>query len=278
MTSVDRARAPLAEQRHALILAEVSRNGAARVSDFTTLLAVSEMTIRRDLDALAKRGLLTKVHGGATVVASGKSDEPGFEAKSSREQPEKQLIAERAAALVQPNTAIGLTGGTTTWALAAQLVDVPRLTVVTNSLRVAEVLHASTRSDQVVILTGGVRTPSDALVGPVAEATIRSLHVDLVFMGVHGIDAVAGLTTPNVGEAETNRAFAASAGRLIAVADHTKWGCMGLSQILPLREVDTWVVDELPADAAPLLKEHAPRLTVVTARRPPRGSESRRMP
>ena len=80
-----------------------------------------------------------------------------------------------------------------------------------------------------MILTGGVRTPSDALVGPVAVATIRSLHVDMLFMGVHGADAKAGLTTPNLMEAETNRAFTDSARHLVVLADHTKWGIVGLS-------------------------------------------------
>ena len=183
----------LAEQRQQLILREVRRSGAARVSELTELLGVSDMTIRRDLDALAHAGLVEKVHGGATVSTPLSANEPGFEAKSHQQIEEKEAIARAARALVEPGQAVGLTAGTTTWLLAHHLVDVPGLTVVTNSLQVANVLHAERRPDLIVILTGGVRTPSDALVGPLAVATLRSLHVDLLFMGVARHDGRRGL-------------------------------------------------------------------------------------
>ena len=95
-----------------------------------------------------------------------------------------------------------------------------------------------------MVLTGGIRTPSDGLVGPIAVHAIRSLHVDLVIMGVHGIDERAGLTTPNLLEADTNRAFVESARRLVVIADNTKWGVVGLSQIAPLSAVDTLLIDD----------------------------------
>lgn len=234
----------LAPQRQARILDAVRRAGAVRVSDLTRLLGVSDMTIRRDLDALAGQGLIAKVHGGATALQGPSTEEPGFEVKSVRELGEKRAIARRAAHLIQPGSAIALTAGTTTWTMAGYLAEVPRLTIVTNSIRVAEVLQQQQRPDQTVVLTGGVRTPSDALVGPVAVSAIRSLHVDLAVMGVHGVDPRAGLTTPNLMEAETNRAFCAAARRLVVVADHTKWGVVGLSQIAPLAEVDVLVTDD----------------------------------
>src|SRR6266536_1683245 len=139
-----------------------------------------------------------------------------------------------AAEFVEPGTAVAVTAGTTTHALAHYLARVPELTVVTNSLPVAEVLDASGRPDQTVVLSGGIRTPSDALVGPVAVRAIRSLHVDWAFMGVHGIHPDAGFTSPNLLEAETNRAVLASARRLVVLADHTKWEVVGLSTIASL--------------------------------------------
>jgi DeoR/GlpR family transcriptional regulator of sugar metabolism len=115
-----------------------------------------------------------------------------------------------------------------------------------------------------VILTGGVRTPSDALVGPVAVATIRSLRVEMFFMGVHGADARAGLTTPKLMEAETNRAFSDSARHLVVLADHTKWGIVGLSQIAALSDVATFVTDNgLPPDAQGTLAIRAGELLVA---------------
>ncbi len=240
----------LAGQRQARILEEVRRLGGVRVSSLTRLLGVSDMTIRRDLEALATHGLIEKVHGGATAVAEHSTDEPGFEAKSYRQQTEKEAIAAAATDLIQPGGAIGVTAGTTTWALAAHLTDIPGLTVVTNSVPVAQRLHQSPRTDQTVVLTGGVRTPSDALVGPVAVTTIRSLHLDMVLMGVHGIDERGGFTTPNLVEAETNRAFVAAARTLAVLADHTKWGVVGLSSIAALSDASVLVTDDGIDDVA----------------------------
>lgn len=235
----------LAAVRQARILDEVRKAGGVRVSDLTEILGVSDMTVRRDLDSLDRKGLLTKVHGGATAIETASAVEPGFEAKMVRARLEKEAIAAHAAKLIQPGMAIAITAGTTTWALAPHLAAIPNLTVVTNSLKVAEVLYDQSRPDLTVVLTGGLRTPSDGLVGPIAVQAIRSLHVDLVVMGVHGIDAKAGLTTPNLLEAETNRAMVECARRLVVVADHTKWGVVGLAFIAPLSAVDTLLTDDL---------------------------------
>ena len=109
-----------------------------------------------------------------------------------------------------------------------------------------------------VILTGGVRTPSDALVGPVADATLASLRVDRTYLGVHGLDA-AGLTTPNLAEAATDRALMACAAATTVLADHTKWGVVGLARIAPLDDVDTLLTDDaLPADARRHLTDDHP--------------------
>jgi DeoR/GlpR family transcriptional regulator of sugar metabolism len=254
----------LASQRQAIILEQVRLQGAVRVSDLTDMLGVSDMTIRRDLDALARRGGIEKVHGGATLVGMSSAAEPGFEMKSQREQPEKDGIAGRAATLVAPGSAIGVGAGTTTWALTRLLVDVPNLTVVTNSIPVADMLHRAKRSDQTVVLTGGIRTRSDALVGPVAVSVIRSLHLDLLFLGTHGMDERGGLTSPNLMEAETNRAFIEAARRLCVVADHTKWGVVGLSSFARLDEVDVLVTDSGIDDAARSVLEEAVGQLVVT--------------
>ena len=254
----------LARQRQERILEAIRANGAARVVELTQLLGVSDMTIRRDLEALASRGLVEKVHGGATAVAERSADEPGFEAKSFREQAEKEAIAVAAAGLVRPGNAVAVTAGTTTWALARHLGQIPELTVVTNSLQVAEVLWRLGRSDLQVLLAGGLRTPSDALVGPIAGSTIRALHLDVLFMGVHGMDENAGFTSPNLMEAEVNRAFVRSARRLVVVADHTKWGVVGLSTIAALDEADVLVSDDkLPDDARGVLEQHVGELLVV---------------
>ncbi|MEU6762237.1 DeoR/GlpR family DNA-binding transcription regulator [Streptomyces sp. NPDC046853] len=273
----------LAEQRRALILDEVRRRGGVRVNELTRKLGVSDMTVRRDLDALARQGVLEKVHGGAVPVVEASTHEPGFEAKSGLELNAKEDIARTAASLVAPGTAIALSGGTTTYALAHHLLDVPDLTVVTNSVRVADVFHSAQRTSgrrqgaATVVLTGGVRTPSDSLVGPVADQAIGALHFDVLFLGVHGISAEAGLSTPNLAEAETNRRLVQSARRVIVVADHTKWGTVGLSSFATLEQVDTLVTDAgLPTEARAEISEHLRRLVVTDEPAEP-GPERRGM-
>jgi DeoR/GlpR family transcriptional regulator of sugar metabolism len=255
----------LAPQRQARILEEVRRAGGVRVSELTVLLGVSDMTIRRDLDQLSAAGAIQKVHGGA-VLGSRVSEEPAFEAKSGVAQPAKEAIAARAAQLIAPGTAVALSAGTTTWALARHLAAVPALTVVTNSTAVADAIAASENSKQTVILTGGVRTPSAALVGQVADVTIRSLHFDQLFLGVHGMDPVAGFTTPNLAEAETNRSLIERAQAVIVLADSSKWSVVGLADYGPLSTADVLITDDnLPEQARRVLEEAVGQLIVVPA-------------
>ena len=254
----------LARQRQTVILERVREDGGVRVVELARDLGVSDMTVRRDLELLANRGLIEKVHGGATSRPGSALFEPGFAAKSSLQQAEKEAIADAAVALVAPGTAIGISAGTTTYALARRLVDLADLTVVTNSVPVADVLHRAGRRDQTIILTGGVRTPSDALVGPFAVAALRTIHLDQVFMGVHGIDPRSGFTTPNVLEADTDRALVASARRLVVVADSSKWGVIGISSIARLVEADTLVTDSgLSAEAREIAAEQVRELVIA---------------
>jgi len=258
----------LARQRQALILDRVRQVGAVRVADLVRELEVSDMTVRRDLEVLHEQGLLEKVHGGATAPSGLASYEPAFITKSALQQAEKAAIAAAAARLVEPGMALALSAGTTTYALAGLIATIPGITVVTNSLQVSEVLNRARRQDQTVILTGGVRTPSEALVGPFAVAQLRSVHLDIVFMGVHGMDAKAGFTCPNLMEAETDRALIEAGRRLVVVADHSKWGLVGIASIARLDQADVLATDSgMPPEVLAILEEAVPE--VIVAQVPP---------
>jgi DeoR/GlpR family transcriptional regulator of sugar metabolism len=257
----------LARQRQERILEEVRAHGGARVSDLVELLDVSDMTVRRDIEALARRGLVARVHGGATAVSARSAEEPGFDAKFLLQTAQKAAIARSAAAFVPPGASVAISAGTTTYAVALELREVPDLTVVTNSIPVADALHRQRRDGLTVLLTGGTRTPSDALVGPVAVAALRTLHVDWLFLGVHGVDERAGLTTPNLVEAETNRALIASARRVVVTADSTKWGVVGLSSMARLDDVDVLVTDDgLDPEAARVVRSRVGQLVLAPIR------------
>lgn len=250
-----------------MILERVREHGAVRVAELVGLLGVSDMTIRRDIERLSSDGLLERVHGGALALdGSRSSDEPGFSAKSLLQLAQKQAIARAAARHVEAGSSIGVSAGTTTYELARAVKDVPALTVVTNSIPVAQLLHESGAPGQTVVLTGGVRTPSDALVGPVAVSALRSLHVDILFLGAHGVDDRAGLTTPNLVEAETNRALVASARRVCVLADSSKWGTVGLSTFADLADVDLFVTDTaFPERAREAVRETVGSLEIAEA-------------
>ncbi|WP_405219797.1 DeoR/GlpR family DNA-binding transcription regulator [Agrococcus sp. Ld7] len=240
-------------ERRERILALLRREGAARVTDLARGLGVSAMTVRRDADRLVAEERVERVRGGIRIVRAGVVDEPAPLAKAGLHRDEKERIARVAATLVRPGTAVGIGAGTTTLALARLLADAPGVTIVTNSLPVALALPGR---DQVV-LTGGERTRSDALVGPVANRTAASIGLDALFLGTHGIDAERGCTAPNLAEAETNRALMAAARTTVVLADASKWGVQGLAAFAALEQLDALVSDATLPDASARLARRA---------------------
>jgi len=257
----------LAARRQSLILDEVNRLGAVRIADLAAALRVSDMTVRRDLAVLTHAGLVVKVHGGVTAIEqptqTGAVD-TGPVGRVTSEPAAKEAIAAEAARLVTPGATIGVSGGSTTMAFARLLVDVSGLTVVTNSLPLADLLYRGGRDDQTVILTGGVRTPSGVLVGPVAVESARRLHVGLSFVGAAGMDERLGFTSSDLLESELMRVMLEAGGRIVVLADHTKWGRVGLTSVARLDDADVLITDRLlPRDALTVLRRHI--ATVVTA-------------
>lgn len=252
----------LVTERRERILALTRANGTASIADLAAQLRVSEMTVRRDIDLLADEGVVERVRGGVRVRGALRA------VAAPATSPERRAIAEAAAALVQPGMAVGISGGPAALALARELVQVPELTVVTNALAVSDLFSPAERADapytQTVVLTGGVRTPSDALVGPVAVRALEHLHCDLVFLDVHGLDVQAGITTMNLLEAETNRALMAAAREVVVLADHTRWGVVGLTTVADLSDIDRLITDEgLGGDARAQLAAHVGTLQIA---------------
>ncbi len=229
----------LAAQRKALILDEVSLAGARKITDLAISLGVSEVTVRRDVEALAEQGLVDKVHGGVTANSLSSTVEPPFAFNSLKEQNAKDSMAQLAADLVKPGQAIALMGGSSVYALAKRLRDVPSITIVTNSVPVSDFFSQYPRADQTVVLTGGVRTPTDSLVGNITTEVFARFNLDLVFMGTHGMDTEFGFSSPNLVEADTNREVIRRAVKLVVLADHTKWGSRGFTSFADLPDADT---------------------------------------
>src|SRR5437016_8417450 len=232
----------LAAERRRLIAESIRSKGVVSVAQMADALGTTEITLRRDLRSMAREGLLVRTHGGAVLPAV-LGHEPSYTEKAQQAGDEKAVIARLAAKMVRPGDSIVLGPGTTTLALARLLVHSPELTVVTNSLLVAQALMEASRVE--VILTGGtLRRSIHALVGPSAEESVRALRASLAFMSGNGFTAERGLSTPSPLVAATDRAFASAAQQVVVLADHTKIGQDTMCQTVPVGRVQILITDD----------------------------------
>lgn len=249
-------------RRFVQILDLVAERGEVSLAELAENLGISPATARRDLADLADQHLVQRTHGG--VVALDQGSELPVELRDTKFQEAKQAIA-RAVARRIPHErhAVALSGGTTTARVAVELTRHPLLTIVTNSLTIAELAH--THPALRVVVTGGLLRPQSLeLVGTLAERTFGALNVGTAILGADGIAASAGVTTYDEIEARTNRAMVSSAERTIVVADGSKVGRLTLAQMVSLEEVDTLVTDA-SADPEELERIRAAGVEVVVA-------------
>jgi DeoR family transcriptional regulator, aga operon transcriptional repressor len=247
--------------RLSAILGQLGAGGAVDVNRLAKELGASPATIRRDLATLERQRLLERTHGGA--VAHAVSYELPLRYKGVRFAEEKRRIAAAAAATVAEGMAIGLTGGTTATEVARALASRPRLTIVTNALNIASELGV--RPNIKLIVTGGLaRSQTFELSGPIAEASLAGLTLDVAFIGVDGVDAKAGCTTHEEVEAHTNQVMIRHAQRAVLVADSSKIGKVTFARICPTRDVDELITDRAADPAAVrALTEAGVRVTLV---------------
>ncbi|MGW1974837.1 DeoR/GlpR family DNA-binding transcription regulator [Streptomyces sp. NPDC001889] len=223
----------------------VRANGAVSLRELARVVQTSEVTVRRDVRALEAEGLLDRRHGGA-VLPGGFTRESGFPQKSLSATAEKTAIADLAAGLVDEGEAIVVGAGTTTQELARRLARVPGLTVVTNSLLVAQALAHANRVE--VVMTGGtLRGSNYALVGSGAEQSLQGLRVSRAFLSGSGLTAERGLSTSNMLSASVDRALVQAAAEVVVLADHTKLGADTMFQTVPTDVITRLVTDEPPA-------------------------------
>ncbi len=251
------------------ILDLLSQQGNVDVEELVEALDVSAATVRRDLDSLADQQLLTRTHGGA-VPAAASYDLP-LRYKATRFVGAKAQIARTCAGLVQPGQVVGMNGGTTATEVARALVrrtdltGEPGVTVVTNALNIATEL-AVRRHIKIVVVGGVARPQSYELIGPLADAALSQINLDLMFLGVDAFDLEHGATAANEGEASVNRQLASRAARVVVPADHSKLGRSAFAGICGVDEIDLLVTDrQPPADIAAGLAEHDVEVVVADA-------------
>lgn len=243
----------LATERHGRILEHVQKKKTVTVAELSRLLDVSEVTVRKDLIKLEQEGLLSRVHGGASV-AHFLPLERSFTEKQGERVEEKARIARQALAHIQPGDTLILGAGTTTMELAKLLGQIPDLTIVTNAVNIAMELN-SHGAHHVILIGGEMRAKSFALVGPVAEDNLKKLSVSKCFIGADGIHEDDGLSTLSLAEGKANRIMMERSRKVYVLADHTKFGETHFSSFADLSDVDRIVTDRLDEQTLATFRE-----------------------
>jgi DeoR/GlpR family transcriptional regulator of sugar metabolism len=231
----------LTEKRHEDLLRLLQEQEVVQVAEAAQRFKVSMQTVRRDFKELQSQGLLRKVRGGAMLLPS-RSQEPLYTARAVSMLAEKQAIAEAAASLIQDGESIFLDLGTTTLEVAKRLDQHRSLTVVTNSIKIAQILVDS--PGILVYLTGGqLRAGEHSLSGIWTQQSLNSVYVDKAIVGAGGLAIDTGLTDFHMEEAAIRRMMIQRANQAIVVADSTKLGMTALVSVVPLQEIDVLVTD-----------------------------------
>ncbi|MDT5187852.1 MAG: DeoR family transcriptional regulator, fructose operon transcriptional repressor [Mycobacterium sp.] len=238
-----------AEERQDAIAAMVISRGRASVAELAKAYDVTTETVRRDLAALDKAGVVRRVHGGAVPVRALHLVEPGVGERESTRADYKDAIAAAATEFFPLSGAsVLLDAGTTTARIAALVPTDRELIVVTNSVPIAARL-AAIPSVSLQLLGGRVRGITQAAVGEQALRVLDTMRVDIAFIGTNAISARHGLSTPDSEEAAVKRAMVRCANYVVVAADSTKVGREDFVSFAPISSVDTLITDSEISDA-----------------------------
>lgn len=241
------------EERQEKISELLNGKSSIKVTELSGIFNVSESTIRRDLQEMEQKGLLTRTHGGA-VNTNRTSFEPSFKEKEDVHHDEKVSIAKAAAGMIEEGDTIILDSGTTAIEIAKNIPNF-NITVITNSIDIA--IELSGKENIELIITGGsIRKRTRAMVGHLAESTLKNFRVDKAFIGANGISIEEGVTTPNFDEAHIKKQMMNVSNKVILVADNSKFNEVSFSVICPIRVVSTIITDKgLKQEVIDQLKE-----------------------
>ncbi len=229
------------ERRREQILTYLSARDRTSVGDLSQILGVSEVTVRKDLDALEAQGVLTRVHGGAVVSGRGRL-ELYFAAREQEHLEEKRRIAQAAAGLIQSGQQIFLDASTTALQVARLIKDREELTVVTNGLYTALELNFCAGITTIVV-GGTMRHRSSSLVGSFTYPSLSRLRFDIGFFGAQAVTARDGLMEANLEEAQLKQLVVGVARVVVGIVDAGKFGAMAFSVFAPPPEIDRIITD-----------------------------------
>jgi DeoR family galactitol utilization operon repressor len=228
----------------------LAEDRAVAVSRLSEQLGVSTVTIRSDLNNLAKKGVVVRTRGGAAPAFH-----PNVMIRQNLRVEEKNRIAQAAADLVKDGDTIMIEAGTTTSLIARYLLGKRFVSIVTNSSLILPFAR-SNPGIHLTVVGGEFRPATESLVGPIALGELERFHVRLAFLGTDGFSMEGGLTTNLVEGAEIVRKMAERAGSTILVADSSKFGKIGFVHVLPVQQLTTLITDTgLPPEARAALTD-----------------------
>ncbi len=233
------------EMRREHLLTFIKAKDFVKVSDLSTRFGVSEVTIRADLDVLAGQGHIRRIRGGAMPNARPFSERP-FEETRGAHVAEKALIAKAAANLVSSGETIILDVGTTTTAVAQEMLkrtELQDIVVFTNALNIALELEQAIPRFTVVVIGGTLRPLQHSLVDPLGGIMLERINAHTVFLGCNGVDMQNGVTNLNLPEADIKQRMLQAARRRIVVADGSKIGAVALARLCDVDDIDLLITD-----------------------------------
>ena len=246
----------LRAERQDRVVNYVSEKGIATVEDLIRAVGSSEATIRRDINELSSQGMLEKVRGGAKAITSQAAmPEPSFVIKAQTNAEEKKRIAAEAVKRINPGEQIMLDSGTTTYALACELGRFQDLKIVTNDLRIALEISTNT-ANKVVFLGGAIRDGFCSSYGYYAEAMLKNISADKIFLSVDGLDPTMGIMSYTMDDVNLKILGMQNARETYILADHSKFEARPLFSAGMLDQIDTVISGtELPPEKAAELSE-----------------------
>src|SRR5690625_659041 len=236
----------LVAERHQKIVELENERKSIRVTELSRIFSITEETIRRDLENLEKQGKLQRSHGGAVSISSSQGPEVSYFEREIINIKEKRQIAKESVKLVHEGDRIILDASTTAWYMAKELPDLD-MTVLTNSIKVATELSA--KRNITVISTGGVlRTESLSFIGPLAEASLDSYHVNKAFISCKGFHVDHGLSESSEQQSRVKKKMINISDVVYMMIDYSKFGIQAFSRLSQIDDIDYIITDSNMTD------------------------------
>ena len=230
-------------ERHQKIYELLRKHKNLSIDKLSSILEISKMTVRRDLDRLIKKGIVQRVHGGA-IISRTNEYEPPYLIRSLEMMQEKQMIGRLAASLIKDNAVIIVDIGSTLLELARNIPENNNITVITNWIPVAVELSKKRGLFNLVLVGGKVFTDELSIVGGYPEEMLKDFNADIVFLGVGGISDKFGITDFNMDEVQVKKQMINSSREVIVLADHSKFGRIAPIKITDIKSIDKIITDD----------------------------------